>query len=50
MDVNDICSMSYKILIKEIEDDSKSGKIYYALWLEELIFLNGYTTKSNLQI
>ena len=26
MDVNDICSMNYKILIKEIEDDSNKWK------------------------
>ena len=30
---------NYKTLIKEIESDSKNGKISYALGLEKLIFL-----------
>ena len=39
MDVNDICSMSYKILIKEIEDGSKKWKDTYYAWIRSFNIL-----------
>ena len=38
-EVKDFYSENYKTLMKEIEDDTKNGKIYRAHVLEELILL-----------
>ena len=35
--MKDLYAENYKTLIKETEDDSKNGKIFHALVLEELI-------------
>ena len=37
--MNDLFSENYKTLIKEIEGDSKNGKVSRALGLKELILL-----------
>ena len=37
--MKDVCAENYKILIKEIEDDSKNENISCALVLEGLILL-----------
>ena len=37
--MKDACSENYKALMKEMEDDTKNGKVYHVHILEELILL-----------
>ena len=43
-------SENYKILLKEIKDDTNNGKVYHVLRLKESYSKNDYITQSNLHV
>ena len=49
-EVKDLYIDNYTILMKEIEEDMKNGKILWAYELEELILLSIHTTQCKIQI